>query len=477
MKRIRWGQSYTRKFSIHKLDLYLLGMEAGLRRYFPRGMSNLLAIGRGSEVKWHFDDDQWNDLDRMVLAATRRDAIKGTNHVHRMIVQAGRGVRSIRHFGHIDFLLLSDRRMLQAYESFLKAIEGSIPIIFAPLVIEGALFREGKRWLQHYYGGEALDRAWDGVVVSRRPIPVVQLETDVLRLASHPGRTASLTRQCERLQQQYCWQNMRFVDSRPTTVADLVRRIRQISMVVALKRLAATRANQRAQKRAFTDALKPCSTVDRRFFTLLNDYSALRHERDTFRGAAYYFGHELYRELQRRFRLSPAALFTYTAHELRSLLTTGQYLSPAEVRRRQRQFVYELVHNQRSVLSDPHAIQRAQKRHHIVDQSKVVGDEVRGMPAYSGRVHLIVIQKLVETLRTMPKGAVMVTESTKPEYVPAMKKAAAIVTNEGGITSHAAIISREFKIPCVVGTISATEVFKDGDRVEVDAEKGTVRKI
>jgi pyruvate, water dikinase len=58
-----------------------------------------------------------------------------------------------------------------------------------------------------------------------------------------------------------------------------------------------------------------------------------------------------------------------------------------------------------------------------------------------------------------------------------MKKAAAIVTDVGGITCHAAIISRELKIPCVIGTKVATKVIKDGDIVEVDATKGTVKII
>ena len=58
-----------------------------------------------------------------------------------------------------------------------------------------------------------------------------------------------------------------------------------------------------------------------------------------------------------------------------------------------------------------------------------------------------------------------------------MKKAKAIVTDEGGITSHAAIISRELKIPCVIGTKIATDVFKDNDSLEVDADNGVVRKL
>lgn len=64
---------------------------------------------------------------------------------------------------------------------------------------------------------------------------------------------------------------------------------------------------------------------------------------------------------------------------------------------------------------------------------------------------------------------------TNPDYVPAMRKASAFITDEGGILCHAAIVSREMKKPCIVGTKFATQILKDGDLVEVDADIGTVK--
>lgn len=66
---------------------------------------------------------------------------------------------------------------------------------------------------------------------------------------------------------------------------------------------------------------------------------------------------------------------------------------------------------------------------------------------------------------------------TSPWYVPIMEKAAAIVTDEGGITCHAAIISREMSKPCIICTKFATKVLKNGDLVEVDATKGIIKRI
>lgn len=73
--------------------------------------------------------------------------------------------------------------------------------------------------------------------------------------------------------------------------------------------------------------------------------------------------------------------------------------------------------------------------------------------------------------------SILVAVTTHPDYVPAMRKAVAIITDEGGITSHAAIVSREFCIPCIVGTKMATKILNDGDLVEVDANNGVVKKL
>ena len=77
----------------------------------------------------------------------------------------------------------------------------------------------------------------------------------------------------------------------------------------------------------------------------------------------------------------------------------------------------------------------------------------------------------------MQKGDILVAPTTGPEMMTAIQKASAIVTDEGGLMSHAAIVSRELKIPCIVGTKYATKILKDGDIIEVDANNGVVRKI
>ena len=80
-------------------------------------------------------------------------------------------------------------------------------------------------------------------------------------------------------------------------------------------------------------------------------------------------------------------------------------------------------------------------------------------------------------MKHVTKKSVLVASMTTPDFLPAMKKAVAFVTDEGGVTCHAAIVSREMKKPCVIGTKIATQVLNEGDIVEVDANEGVVRII
>ncbi|MFB6103723.1 MAG: phosphoenolpyruvate synthase [Halobacteriaceae archaeon] len=85
-----------------------------------------------------------------------------------------------------------------------------------------------------------------------------------------------------------------------------------------------------------------------------------------------------------------------------------------------------------------------------------------------------IVTKL-DQLDKVGEGDVIVTEMTTPDMVPAMKRAAAIVTDEGGMTSHASIVSRELGVPAVVGTGDATTAIEDGQEITVDGDRGSVR--
>lgn len=108
-------------------------------------------------------------------------------------------------------------------------------------------------------------------------------------------------------------------------------------------------------------------------------------------------------------------------------------------------------------------------------QSKEIKGQVANAPVKTlvGKVQVI----LDPHSQKFTPGNILVTSMTRPDFVPIMHQAQAIITDEGGITCHAAIISRELGIPCIIGTRTASKVLKNGDIVKIDTKTGIIRRM
>lgn len=184
-------------------------------------------------------------------------------------------------------------------------------------------------------------------------------------------------------------------------------------------------------------------------------------------------GKQLIHEIARRGRVVHPEWYTH--QELRALLGTHTPQVPNRSR-----YITGKYNNWKLVVGrDAERMISLLEKTHLRVATLLTG-QVANTGRYRGRVRIIpfdVGATLTRHISAMKKGEVLVTGSTGPEMILACKKAGAIVTEEGGITSHAAIISRELGIPCVIGTKIATEVLRNGDYIEVDAINGIVRKL
>lgn len=118
----------------------------------------------------------------------------------------------------------------------------------------------------------------------------------------------------------------------------------------------------------------------------------------------------------------------------------------------------------------------AQELAHIrIDRNQ---KEIMGTTAHSGNVRgKVCIILSTADYKKITRGSIIVTPMTVPDMLPFLKEPKAIVTNDGGTLNHASIVAREMNIPCITGTQHATDIFKDGDLVEVDATNGIVRRL
>ncbi|MEW5955160.1 MAG: PEP-utilizing enzyme [Candidatus Micrarchaeota archaeon] len=185
-------------------------------------------------------------------------------------------------------------------------------------------------------------------------------------------------------------------------------------------------------------------------------------------------------ELKRRFGIPKTDLRKYAYAELQALMLSGQKLGAEKLQEREKGVAKILVGNEIDTIEGAKAQEFLDETIKPASQVKELVGVVASKGRAVGKVILLSYTNPAEhgeKISKMERGQVLVTQMTHPDMVVACKKAGAIVTDEGGMLSHAAIVSRELGIPCVVGTKVATSVLKDGELVEVNAFEGTVKKV
>ncbi len=186
--------------------------------------------------------------------------------------------------------------------------------------------------------------------------------------------------------------------------------------------------------------------------------------------------YSLLKEIATRKNWDFASLKYITYQELIKSIKEKKSL-PLDIIQKRQGSVFAYINGK--ILYEPD-IDKSLKAHgyQIKKEAKKDINELRGAIANKGKIKgriKIVLNR--SELNKVGNDDILVAPMTTPWYLPAMKKAAGFITDEGGLLCHAAIVSREMNKPCIIGAKIATKVLKDGDLVEVDANKGIVRRI
>ncbi len=180
-------------------------------------------------------------------------------------------------------------------------------------------------------------------------------------------------------------------------------------------------------------------------------------------------------------RIADAVGVTYvdwvhlTIDEITEALSNPRADIAARIPERRTSYVFAMEQGQPSLVSGDEAKKMIEALDAAADDVDTAITELRGQSASRGTVvGRVRIARLASEAHAVEVDEILVCAMTSPDYLPAMKRAAAIVTDEGGLLCHAAIVSRELGKPCVIATKIATRLLKTGDMVEVNADKGVV---
>ncbi len=231
---------------------------------------------------------------------------------------------------------------------------------------------------------------------------------------------------------------------------------------------------RRRRERIITELRPDAST--RRMLHLIGKIVWGKPRRKDYQSRSYWHAESLYREIGRRLGLTLDQVRNLPMEELEAGLLEGKRPDLA---------LYRTIKECHCCLDDDGTLRnlfgKEAKRwiaEHVEEEApQDAARELQGScacagPPVRGTARIV---NGPEAMGKMRYGDILVAYATTPAIVTAMRKAAAIVTDEGGLTCHAAIVSRELGTPCVVGVRMATSAIKDGDTVEVDAKEGRVR--
>lgn len=215
---------------------------------------------------------------------------------------------------------------------------------------------------------------------------------------------------------------------------------------------------------------------------LLDEISRMRFKAKKIEVPIIVSAEKVLREIAKRTCLAVNQVSNLTKEELADVLDNNAEPDLETINKRNRGFALLINADLKDNVSDLSERKKEELLRYEQDQSAVTA--LRGSIAYPGKVTgtariaplLSEPSEYRKYIRTLKKTDVLVASMTSPNLTPAFSKVAAVITDEGGLMSHAALVAREKKVPCIIGTGMATRVFHEGDTVLVDADQGVASK-
>ncbi|PIY97194.1 MAG: hypothetical protein COY66_00870 [Candidatus Kerfeldbacteria bacterium CG_4_10_14_0_8_um_filter_42_10] len=303
-----------------------------------------------------------------------------------------------------------------------------------------------------------------------RETKIMKARAELLRIIINCQKPKN---QVEKYCAKYAWLNMyEFIDP----VLDPKTMLKHLpTKSAAAKELNNYNQNRKENLKAFKLLLsKVKEPKQKKLLLAANRFAYLKEMRDDYRRPAYWAFRPFWKEIAKRTKLKFTETNYLLGNELEKAIIKPNKKWQTLARKRMKNFALELTEGKFFIHSDQKSINQLLSQVILNSPDK----EIAGMVAFPGKIKgrvKIIYHK--DDFKKFSKGEILITPMTHPEFLPIMRQASAVITDEGGITCHAAIVAREMKKPCIIGTKTATKVLKNGDFIEVDAVKGVVRII
>lgn len=464
VKDISWKKIYAREYGVQYSEMAILCLSDKAKHHIPTTSHFQVVIPEDSNTAFYIDDISWVKLVESLNKRYTSDVKQLEEYEKQFIHDGETYLHTALRIARMDLKNLSNKEIKNLYLDYQGTLFNYSVFTWTSFILNNYVAERATAILDIYIQKSKSnnDRQFflDSLFKPQKKAAILELQDEVGRYRGRLSNTLF-----ENLYRKYRWLSCLDIHNKPWTREEFRKHVRLFSQTIKKSTLTLS---------TVAEELKIKST-DLDYLSMAQRFVYIKDARDDYRRQGVYHALVFFKELAKRMGIEPEEI-SYLQHaEVVAFLDEKIKISKRLVSNRKKGFVLYLDKNKMPVCVTGSDIAIALKRFNLLfteEKTREIRGSVASRGIASGKV---VIVRGVKDLHKVQKGDVLVAVTTHPDYVPAMRKSVAIVTDEGGITSHAAIVSREFGIPCIVGTKYSTSILKDGDVVEVNAVDGLVK--
>lgn len=466
LPKISWKKIYDREYGVQYSGLAVSLFDYAAYHFPKTSVTQVVVPGEGSNTSFYIDAASWIQLVEG-LNKKYTSNVKNLEKYEKQFFLDGKNyLRTAKKIARLNLKKLNNKELLSIFLNHQDKRFRYSCFAWSAFILNNYVADRATAILETYIKKAKIENDKQEIIDSlfrpEKRAAILELQYQVEK---HNGELTK--KQFDNLYEQFKWLACLDIHNKPWTKEEFKAQVKSF-----------TKSSKKNQI-SFETIKKELkfSKKDLDYLLMAKRFVYIKDARDDFRRESVFYASNLYKELARRMGIEPEEVSYLQEEEIIEFLSGKNSIDKKIIYERKKGFILYLDYKKRLVCLQGDLLQKVLTMFGLSTQ-KEEGKELTGSVASQGMVKgKVVIVKGIKDLNKVNPGDILVAVTTHPDYVAAMRRAVAIVTDEGGITSHAAIVAREFGIPCIVGTQHATAMFADGDIIEVDAMKGMVRRI
>lgn len=449
---MKWNRVISREYSVQYCEVALRTLSEEVKQFLPYTLKKQFIIPEHTNECFYLEETEFKKLMDGIVKKYTSDQDTFEKFVSLFHELGKKYIEFCKEINQKDLVSLSNSELKEIYAKYQNIlIEYSCVGVWVGYLLNSYWTKQGLQMLK-----TDDDKIKEALFRPEKKSTVVKMQLEAAEVKGNETKIKAFF-------EKYQW--LLSLDVHKTTW----------SLQAVKEYIADIKPIKHSKQLSFEEAAKDLNEEEIRIFKMIKELAYIKDARDDYRRQGIFMIQPFFIEIGTRMGIGIKEIAYLTEEEIINFLDDKKIdVSKGKLRKQKGFMMY--VEDQKVKLIEDDFEQEMQKQGFVIEKISI--QQVKGSVACKGNAKgRVVIVRTIHDILKVKKGDVLVAVTTHPDYVPAMQKAVAIVTDEGGILSHAAIVSRELNIPCIVGTKNATKVLEPGQEVKVDAINGVVKVV